>query len=295
MKLLIEKANSWLDLISEEDIVTAIEDIIDPEQLPTKEEAIRNLQGLSDEELAEYVALIKQELAASGHTVKEAAEDDKKINTMLDSLRHGAGKTISKAILGSILGLMMFAGTAGASEIKDLVHPKAEQTQSHTPNTDQEKQWGEERQAQADEFIKQKSLGAKMSSGEHTKEVKANVAKLQSHLNQLVHPKLIHGEDAINSKGADMTITLTNLTGHGAPSGKDTVGVDLGLDDNLVRMIKDVAGETGGIETVKNLTATATYNNILDNPQIKKQMSDSGVNFGDLERLIASHIDAIFN
>jgi len=114
MKLLIEKANNWLNLVCEEEIASQIEDLSDAGTLPSEEEATETLQSIDPEKLKAIVARVGSVISENYMTVEEATFGE----SVKDIVNNLKGLADPKVIM-AVIALMGVYNTADASKFTD--------------------------------------------------------------------------------------------------------------------------------------------------------------------------------
>jgi len=114
---------------------------------------------------------------------------------------------------------------------------------------------------------------------------------LPSKINTLVKPRIIKNP----TSGSKLIISITTP---GQPTTTDTLGVDLGLDNQIISSFKGIAGSMqGGSGTLKNMIKEETYKKLMSDANIGafvKQLKEHGMNTADFDKLLDSHLTAIF-
>lgn len=109
MATLLEKANTWLDLVCE-DVETEIEKLPDADKLPTEDEAVEILSTLDKSELSSVVAKVADQI----QTVEEATARES-IKSIVSTLKG----IVDPKVVMAVLTLMGAYNTAEASKFTD--------------------------------------------------------------------------------------------------------------------------------------------------------------------------------
>ena len=110
MATLLEKANTWLDLVTE-DVAEEIKDLPDANKLPTKEEALEILSGVDPTIVQDIVANV----ADSVETVEEAINVES-----VKNLVHNLKGLADPKVIMAVISLMGAFNTVDASVFTEL-------------------------------------------------------------------------------------------------------------------------------------------------------------------------------